>query len=44
MKWSRFFTKSVLNKPNGVMWKESNFHKQKELEKKNPVFKIGGRR
>lgn len=30
--------------PDGVVWKETDYHKQKELEKKNPVFKRGGRK
>ncbi len=30
------------DRPDGVMWKETDYHKQKELEKKNPVFKRGG--
>ncbi|HFU4432298.1 hypothetical protein ACTGUZ_00375 [Streptococcus suis] len=32
------------DRPDGVMWKETDYHKQKELEKKNPVFKRGGRK
>lgn len=32
------------DKPDRVMWKETDYHKQKELEKKNPVFKRGGRK
>lgn len=30
--------------PDGVMWRETDYHKQKELEKKNPIFKRGGRK
>ena len=30
--------------PDGVMWKETDYHKQKELEKKNPIFKQGGKK
>ena len=30
------------DRPGGVMWKETDYHKQKELEKKNPIFKRGG--
>ena len=30
--------------PDGVMWRETGYHKQKELEKKNPIFKQGGRK
>lgn len=35
-----------LRGPDGVFWKDSDYHKQKELENKNPVFKRkqGGRR
>ncbi len=33
-----------INRPDGVMWKENDYHKQKELEKKNPIFKRGGRK
>ena len=25
--------------PDGLMWREIDYHKQKELEKKNPIFK-----
>lgn len=32
------------DRPDGVMWKESDYHKQKNLEKKNPIFKRGGRK
>ena len=32
---------SVRRGPDGVMWKESDYHKQKELEKKNKIFKRG---
>ena len=34
---------SVRGGPDGVMWKETDYHKQKELEKKNPIFKKGGK-
>ncbi|WP_369350575.1 hypothetical protein AB6M97_08850 [Streptococcus hillyeri] len=34
---------STLRGADGVMWKENDYHKQKELEKKNPVFKRGGK-
>ena len=30
--------------PDGVMWRETDYHKQKELEKKNPIFKRGDRK
>ena len=29
--------------PDGVMWRETDYHKQKELEKRNPIFRRGGR-
>lgn len=35
---------SVRRGPDGVMWRETDYHKQKELEKKNPIFKRGGRK
>ena len=35
---------SVRGGPDGVMWKETDYHKQKELEKKNPIFKQGGKK
>ena len=35
---------SVRRGPDGVMRRETDYHKQKELEKKNPVFKRGGRK
>ena len=28
--------------PDGVMWRETDYHKQKELEKRNPIFRRGG--
>lgn len=34
----------IEEKPDGLMWKETDYHKQKELEKKNPVFERGGRK
>lgn len=30
--------------PDGVMWRETDYHKQKELEKLNPIFRRGGRK
>ena len=30
--------------PDGVMWRETDYHKQKELEKRNPIFRRGGRK
>lgn len=38
------FVIPIEEKPDGVMWKETDFHKQKYLEKRNPIFKRGGRR
>lgn len=39
------FVKRPLEKPDGVFWKETDYHKQKKLEDKNPIFKKkGGRR
>ena len=35
---------SIKRGPNGVTWRETDYHKQKELEKKNPIFKKGGRK
>lgn len=29
----------IIKKFDGLNWKESDFHKQKKLEKRNPVFK-----
>lgn len=37
-------SKFLLRKPDGVIWKETEYQKQKELEKRNPIFKRGGRR
>ena len=37
------FLPVLKDRPDGVFWKETDYHKQKELEKKNPVFKRGGR-
>ena len=34
---------SVRRGPDGAMWRETDYHKQKELEKKNPIFKKGGK-
>ncbi|WP_438467821.1 hypothetical protein [Streptococcus pluranimalium] len=35
---------TIEEKPDGVMWKETDFHKQKYLEKRNPIFKRGGKK
>ena len=30
--------------PDGVMWRETDYNKQKELEKRNPIFRRGGQK
>ena len=35
---------SVRRGPDGVMWKETDYHKQKKLEKRNLIFRRGGRK
>ena len=30
--------------PDGVMWIETDYHKQKELEKRNTIFRRGGQK
>ena len=35
---------SVRRGPDWLMWRETDYHKQKELEKKNPIFKRGDRK
>lgn len=29
----------TLQNPDGVFWKENDYHKQKRIERRNPVFK-----
>ena len=36
--------KLLEEEPDEVMRRETDYHKQKELEKKNPVFKRGDRK
>lgn len=31
-------------KLNGVTCKDTDYHKQKQIEKRNPIFKTGGRK
>ncbi|MFS9017810.1 hypothetical protein QM953_09995 [Streptococcus cristatus] len=30
----------TLQNPDGVFWKDTDYHKQKKIEFKNPVFKL----
>ncbi|CYZ55354.1 Uncharacterised protein [Streptococcus suis] len=29
----------TVQKPDGLFWKETDYHKQKAIERKNPVFR-----
>lgn len=29
----------TLQNPDGIFWKDTDYHKQKEIELKNPVFR-----